>query len=89
MAPFSRVPLGWSRVAYSSAVDNVPVRGAVKIVPPVGGSILTAPACWRVWTAVEKPADREDPRRRSGRAWCSDGDRLGCSTMAGDGPGRD
>ena len=50
-------------VAGSSAVDGVPVLGAVKIVPPVGGSILTAPARWQVWAAVEEPAGCEHPRR--------------------------
>jgi len=39
----------------SSAVDGVPVLGAVKIVPPVGGSILTAPALRQVGSG-EGPA---------------------------------
>ena len=36
-------------VAGSSAFEGVPVLGAVKVVPPVGGSILTAPALRRGW----------------------------------------
>lgn len=40
----------------SSAVDGVPVLGAVKIVPPVGGSILTAPALRQVGSGEEPAA---------------------------------
>ena len=44
--------------AGSSACDGVPVLGAVKVVPPVGGSTLTAPAR-RLGAAVEEPVEYE------------------------------
>jgi hypothetical protein len=40
--------------ACSSAIEDVPVLGAVKIVRPVGRCILTAPALRRRWPAVEE-----------------------------------
>jgi putative transposase len=42
--------VGWVfGAAVPPAFDDVPVLGAVKIVPPVGGCILTAPARRQVW----------------------------------------
>jgi hypothetical protein len=41
----------------SSGFEDVPVLGAVKIVRPVGRSILTAPALRRRGPAVEEPRD--------------------------------
>lgn len=54
MAPFCvKGPIG---AFGSSAVEGVPVLGAVKIVPPVGGSILTAPVLRQVGSGEEPAA---------------------------------
>ena len=57
-SPLSQVDVGEGD--GSSASHDVPVLGAVKIVPPVGGSILTAPARRQCWLVAEEPAGHED-----------------------------